>query len=236
MKRFLIIFAVLSRNGYAGGTLLWNVFIIDIMRRNLFKYVLVAVLLLCSVGAMAQRQTMGRPSINAYVTLGWPGLDNFGLRGGGFSWRNYDFYGCTSLGADFSLFPAKYNLFTEAIYDKDGTLIAPEVNEDYTYTAFDITAAEGYYLRVVATRSRSFIVNIGATLHEGVRLVPDAKLIDQKMTGFIMAAEPELELEFFPFHNVSFFVSAKARMCFVNTLKAGDWFRYGFGVGTKVYL
>lgn len=206
------------------------------MRRNCFKFVLTLAVILCCLPAHAQRQTMGRPSLNAYVTLGWPGVDKFGVRGGGFTWCNFGFIGCTALGADFSIFPVDYNFHTDAIYDKEGMEIAPATDEAYRYSALDITAAQGYYFRVIGTRNRALIVNLGATLNEGVRLVPDAKIIEQPVTGFVMSADPELQIEFFPFHNVSFFVSAKAKMTFVNTLKVGNWFRYGFGFGTKVYL
>lgn len=206
------------------------------MRRNCFKFILALAVVFCCLPSHAQRQTPGRPSLDAYVTLGWPGTNYFGVRGGGFAWRNYSFIGCTSLGLDFSLLPADYHFTHEPIYDKDGTEIAPYGEEDYHYTAIDLTAAEGYYLRLLSTRNRALIVSLGATLHEGIRICPDAKYIEMPMTGFVLSGEPELLIEFFPFNSVSFFVSAKARMTMVNTLKVGNWFRYGFGTGLKVYL
>ena len=202
--------------------------------------VLCAALLSFSESASAQRQTSGRPSLDAYVTLGFPGHERFGLSGGGLSWRNYGFVGYTSLGFDLSVSESELYIFEDGKVDSQGMEVAPAYEETVYLGTVDVRAAAGYYFRLLSTRDRAFIVSLGANLTAGARVVPDVKEyydhVSYPVSGFVMGVLPELVVEVFPFRNVSVFVSGKADMTFVNTQGLGDWFRYGFGAGVKIYL
>ena len=201
-----------------------------------FKSVLSVLLLLWSVCCFGQRQTPGRPgfSLMAEFSDGPKGVFP-SLCGGSATWNTYQYIGNASFGVDFSAHGVSHT--DEAIYDAAGTLLAPEFV--YALPCYDLTAGGGYFVRLLATRSRSVILSAGAGLYAGVRVCPELGKFDTGGTiGFLLNGYPELHFEFFPFSNVSVLVYAKPRMEILGTLSGidVDWFRFAFGFGMKYYL
>lgn len=195
----------------------------------------VAVLVSLPVASRAQRQTPGRPSLDGYVSFG-PG---FGVAGGGFYWCNYDFVGRTHFGLD--IFREAHGFTEEAIYSSDQTMVAPE--SDYEFMATDVCGSVGYLYRLLAPRSRVIVLSAGGHLLFGAKAAPEMSNFKKSTTanysavGFFMGAVPEVQLELFPFRNVSLYVSARPRLRLFSSLGGrSDWFVFSSSFGAKVYL
>ena len=198
------------------------------------------VFLLLSVEAGAQRQTPGRPSLNAQVVM-IPGAERMVAVGGGsVSWCSYQPTGHLALGAEVMYHP--YYLTLPEMLDDDGFVVAPE--EHLTLSAIDAGLGGGYFLRLLSTRNRAFIVSAGVSGFVGFRNCsalsryekPDGKTY--KPNGLILYFVPELQMEVFPFSNISLFVSARPRLEALNLIIGGSypWFRFTWGGGLKFYL
>lgn len=197
-----------------------------------FAKIFLLVLCFCAgVLCRAQRQTPGRPSIDATFTFDPIGK---GVYGGSVMWSNYQYLGHTSLGLEAMSHPYYYTL-PEVVLE-DGTVVAEE--ERLTLRCVDVTAGGGYFIRIVGTRSRSVILSAGINGFIGVRHCSGLSEYTKKKTGLLMYLVPELQLEVFPFSNVSLFVSVRPRMEVLNVVIAGayPWFNLNFGAGLKVYL
>lgn len=198
------------------------------------------------VPSFAQRHTQGRPSIEGQVLFG-ERMDNrfVAVNGGSVTWNNYQYIGHTSLGLEFYTHPQGFTVTVPAIKDDAGNILAPEDVSVNTHRAYDITAGGGYFFRVISTRNRFFIVSVGASLYVGVRHCKEigGYVKEQNTgkhyssTGFLLNAIPEVQMEFFPFSNISLYVSARPRICIVSTLAGSyDWFHFTFGSGVKYYF
>lgn len=200
---------------------------------------LLAVLCMAAAPVRAQRQTPGRPSMDGYVTLANT-QRGFGLAGGGFAWCNYDYGGRTSLGVD--VFLDIQTLSEEAVYDSYGELVFPE--ENYTFGSYDVCAAGGYFFRLLAPRSRVFILSAGGTLLVGAKYCKPVSGFykdggDKKYSpvGFLLGMVPEVQAELFPFRNVSLYVAARPRVEFLCGLGGhSEWFKMSYAGGLKIYL
>ena len=190
----------------------------------------------------SQRQTAGRPSINAQVLFG-DGMRKGSVAVTGFNatWSGYQRRTYFSTGIDFQTHP--YNSPVAAIYDSDGVEIAPA--SDYTMRCYDVQAGAGFFVRAVSTRNRVFILSVGGSLYLGARIANEMKqFVKDKNSekkyngvGFIMYLMPEMVAEVFPFNNVSLFLSVRPRIRLVDgTGGQYGWFKFGAGFGVKYYF
>lgn len=206
----------------------------------------VALLSFPMVPCRAQRQTPGRASLDAYVSLGWPSEGKFGVTGGGLFWHSHGFIGYSAMGLDLSVKPVSFSRHTEPVYDLDGNMVAPGSDETFVYRGMDLCLSQGYYFRIVSTRDRTLIVSAGINVREGARLCPDARALGNSAAGFVLSFVPDLVVEVFPFRSVSWFASVNCEMTAVDTMVLSGakqpampscpWFRYGFHTGLKLYL
>ena len=191
--------------------------------------------------AFGQRQTNGRPSIEGQVLFG-EGMDykTVAVNGGSVTWNNYQYLGHTSLGVE--VFTHPYDFVLPAEYDGD-ILIIPELVE--TFRAYDLTVGGGYFIRALSTRSRTLILSVGASIYAGVRYCREVGTYVKdessgkkySSVGFLLNAIPEVQLEVFPFSNVSLYASARPRVCILSTLSGQyGWFRFSWGGGVKYYF
>lgn len=197
-------------------------------------------LALSIVGARAQRWTPGRPSLDALLVFG-EGKDftGVGINGAVVTWNNYQYLGKTSLGVDFYSHP--YVFVLPEVTDKEGKVVAPQ--EDLVFRGYDVTLGGGYFVRALATRSRSLMLSVGVSLYAGIRYGDDVSAYEKEQgknysaVGFLLNIIPEAQLEAFPASNVSLFLSARPRLQVVNThAGAYDWFRFTWGLGAKYYF
>ncbi len=208
---------------------------------RVIRTVLFFVLLcLACVAASAQRQTPGRPSLDGYVSFGNT-AKGFGVAGGGVAWCNYDYAGRTSIGVDVLLDRHRY--VEKAVYDKSGELVYPE--ETHLFGSYDVCAAGGYFIRLLAPRSRSVILSAGGTLLAGVKYCkPMASFYKDdsgdkaySSVGFLLCIVPEAQLEVFLLRSASLYASVRPRAEVVNGLGGkSDWFKMTYAAGVKVYL
>ena len=199
---------------------------------------LCGLLLLLPLSALAQRQTSGRPSLDLYGTLN---LDQ-GVKfaGGGFSWCNYDFRGRTVIGIDVY---REYHGYTEAAVVSNGEIVAPEVTHDFMAT--DACGSVGYMFRLLAPRSRWIILSAGGHLLAGVKYVPEMKQFKKSNTGknysavgFYLGLVPDVQVEVFPFKNVSLFAGFRPRARLVSGMGGFDreWYSLSVVSGLKIYM
>ena len=216
------------------------------MKRKLFILVFAAALS-CTC-AFAQRQTPGRFSVEAYGSVG-KGFNPlsleyqeiFAFNGGGLNLSYYDYSGRMVYGVDAFMQP--HCLVEEAIEDNSGNLIAPE--ETHYMQAVNYSASAGYLYRLWGLRSRALTLSAGASLLVGASVCEDLSLYHKSArvsemnapVGFYLAAVPEVQLECFPFRNLSVYASFRPRMRFVDTLAGkSDWLLLSGSFGLKVYL
>lgn len=222
--------------------------------RRLFGFLIVGCLLLCPVSLFAQRQTNGRPSVDAFMSFSTLTGDRFGLAGGGANWNMYRYASRVSWGVDVSALSLGVNLHADAQYDNTGTMIFPEENHSYEHLAYDITAGGGYHLRLLAPRSRVVILSAGVNGYAGVRYcselsrylksdfdstVTKGSSSDESLskTAFVLNFVPEVLFEAFPFRNFSVAVSLRPRMNVIYSGKGDcDWLKLYLGFGAKYYL
>jgi len=214
------------------------------MKRTIAFIISAFFMAVSSFPSFAQRQTYGRTSVEAYGSFGEIHANGymgyFLPAGGGFNVSKYDYNWRWVLGADVLCSPHDYN--EEAIYDKEGNLIAK--SQYHILESTEICGAAGFLYRVWATRSRSLCVSAGASLLLGIKAVPEMGKFYNPLTGdycktvgFFLAGMPEIQVEYFPFTNISFFGSLRPRMRMVEVLpgKSG-WFRMNMAFGAKIYL
>ena len=217
------------------------------IRISISKALTAAALMLCLVpAAHAQRQTMGRPSIEGQVIFG-EAMDykKVAVNGGSVTWNNYQYLGHTSIGLEFYTHPYDFVTVEDPIYDKDGSIIFPGATFVDTYRSFDITVGGGYFIRVLSTRNRALIFSVGASAYLGVRYCKEiSSYVKDETTGkhygsvgFLINIIPEAQLEVFPFSNVSLFASARPRFQVWDTMAGKyNWFRFTWGGGLKYYF
>ena len=201
-------------------------------------------LLLCgfllsfSLEGMCQRQTSGRPSFDGYVNFGFGNGTPFRIAGGGVSWCNYDFMGRTALGLDVFTEPLYY---TEPAVITNGEVVAPEI--PWSFMATDICGSVGYMFRLLSPRNRSVILSAGAHLLLGAKYCPEMagfKKSGEKnysQVGFFLGLVPDVQLEVFPFRNVSLYAGFRPRARLVSGIGGSDkWLTLSATAGFKVYL
>lgn len=206
-------------------------------------------------GLSAQRQTPGRMSLSGYTT--WSALVDkpIGFSGGGATWNRYFYNSFVSAGVEVSANPFTKVNVTDPIYDSQGQEVAPGESETIRALAYDYTLGGGYYVRLLAPRSRVAILSAGINGYTGIRYSPalgkfnpddlDADEIGSKEkkkkvegpVGFILNIVPEVLLEVFPMKNASFYLSFRPKLSVVSTLDVeSDWARMYLGAGVKYYL
>lgn len=192
--------------------------------------------LIFPVSAVAQRQTPGRPSVEAYMNIsGVP----FGTAGGGAAWCNYNYNGHTVLGLDVYVHPRSLE---EGAIVMDGEQVAPAVM--HTLGCEDICFMGGYFWRLLAPRSRVVILSAGVTGLVGVShcgaiasFYNESKGSNYGPVGFVLGVMPELKLEAFPLRSASVYVSARPRVRIISTLGGGDrWLQLNYCLGVRYYL
>ena len=199
-----------------------------------------------SVDCFAQRQTPGRPSINASAVFG-KGFDGkmVGINGGIISWSNYQYRTHLTYSLEFNTHP--FEIYSPAVFaDLNGqeVLISPEVNDELR--CFDLSAGGGYFLRLLGTRNRVFVISGGLSCFVGLRNCEalkeyeyegkDGKYKNYPGNGLIIYFVPEIQMEVFPFRNVSIFASARPHLEVLSTIAKYPWFTFNWGVGLKFYL
>lgn len=196
---------------------------------------LLAFALLSVTFCHAQRQTPGRPSLDLYASFGTASAVP---AGGGFFWCNYDYSGRTCLGLDVF---REWHGYTEPAIITGGKEVAPE--ENYEFVSTDICASVGYMFRVLAPRSRFFILSAGGHALVGIKYLPDMSSFmksDDKAyssVGFYLGVVPEVQMELFPFRNVSLYGSVRPRARAISSMGGRDrWFNLSFAGGVKIYL
>lgn len=212
------------------------------MKKNLSRSVALCAGLLLSVllsaPARCQRQTSGRPSFDAYVNFAFDG--GFRVAGGGALWCNYDYLGRTTLGLD--VFSEGHS-FTEEAVVSNGELVAPEILHEFVAT--DVCADVGYLFRLLSPRSRAVILSAGGHMLVGAKYAPEMSGFYKdggsekrySQVGFFLGLVPEMQLEVFPFRNVSVYVSARPRVRLFSGLGGSDgWLALSGAAGFKVYL
>lgn len=191
-----------------------------------------------SVPGMCQRQTSGRPSIDGYVNFAFDG--GFRVAGGGVAWCNYDYMGRTTLGLDVF---SNGHTYTEEAVVTNGEVVAPEIV--HKFYATDVCANIGYMFRLLAPRSRAVILSAGGHLLVGAKYAPEmSEFYKDKgankrysQVGFLLGLMPEMQLEVFPFRNVSLYASVCPRARIFSGLGGKDkWFVLSGAAGFKVYL
>ena len=211
--------------------------------------------LLLSHAGYSQRQTRGRGSIDGFMTFSTLDNGRFGVSGGGANWKMYQYLTHVSVGAEVSMLPVRVDLHTDAVKDKTtGEILIPENNEHFEHLAYDICAGGGYYIRLLAPRSRVVILSVGVNAYAGVRYCDamgsySAADFDSKIdkgadndkavskVGFVLNVTPELLFEVFPSRNFSLFLSCRPRMTCIDLLKgSSDWLKCYAGFGVKYYL
>ena len=196
-----------------------------------------------SLPASAQRQTPGRPSIEASAVVG----PTYGkpypvsVTGANFTFRQYLRVSNWSVGVDYLMNPY-YQFVIPAEY-LDDVIVVPE--KDYPFLVHDINFLAGYTVRLWAPRSRVVALSLGASISLGARIAPGLdKCQDYKKTypmegiaGFIFGMIPEFQFEVFPFRNASFFAAARPRIQFLSTLKGEcNWFCMTGAFGMRYYF
>lgn len=208
-------------------------------------------LLVPSFSVQAQRQTRGRGSIDAYATFSGLTGGRFGPSGGGANWKMHQYLTHFSIGADVSALPVGVDIHTDPVYEKTtGEVVIPGSDTHAEHLAYDVCAGAGYYIRVLAPRSRVVILSAGANLYMGARCCPGLSSYSRSdlgastsgdspaaTVGFVTSIVPEILLEVFPARNFSLSVSFRPRMCVVNTLQgSAPWLKCYAGFGGKYYL
>lgn len=196
-----------------------------------------ALFLLLSLPALAQRQTPGRPSVEGSVLLGVS--PKFAAVGGSAFWCNHYYGGHTVLGLD--VLSSPHRLHEDAVYASDGTEVAPAL--DHSLTGIQAAFVAGYRFRLIAPRSRVFILSGGADILVGAKYCEEMGSFVKSdgnayaKTGFFLGAAPELKAEVFPFRNVSLFVAARPRVRILCGLGGSDdWFTMSLRAGVAYYL
>lgn len=198
---------------------------------------------LSAAQVFAQRQTPGRPAIEASVTFGGITGKPFFPTGGNVAWLSHQSLGHTSIGIDFNVTPSWYDFHRDAEFDDQGIILNPEVNERFNFDTYDVTAGIGYYFRLLAPRSRICILSAGAVLQFGVRCSPFMSQFvksngkNYNSVGFLSTLMPELKFEFFPSTNCSLYLSCRGKIRLINGYGAsGDFARLYMGFGSVYYF
>ena len=200
-----------------------------------------AALLLVCFGASAQRQTPGRPSVEAYGSLAVSNPAYMG--GGGAFWCNHYFNGHTLFGLDY--LREHHGFYRDAVYAKDGETMVEAPIAD-RFWSNDICGSIGYMFRIWAPRSRVVVFSAGGSLLAGIRYAPEMEAYPVEVggdkmfspVGFYMGLVPEVQFEVFPFRNVSLYLSARPRARIYCSLGGKDdgWFLFTSAFGLKLYL
>ena len=206
------------------------------------------VVLIAVTGAYAQRQTPGRFSLEAYGGIGKgvipdsPEIPVFiGMNNAGIALSYYDYSGRMVYGLDAFMQP--HTFVDVAIYDREGNEIAPE--ESHAMTSVNYCVSAGYLYRLWGLRSRTLTLSVGGSLFIGASVCEQIASYYKEPTssdfnspvGFYMALAPEVQLECFPFRNMSLFASFKPRMRFLDTLAGkSDWLLANGTFGLKYYF
>lgn len=216
------------------------------MRKDFFLCLFAFILSGAFVPALAQRQTVGRPAVDVSVLFGGTTKSPFGVTGGTFNWMNHFNFGQTALGLDVSSEPCTYHLVRDAEYDGSGHLVNPAVDETYEFTTWDIAPGAGFYLRLLAPRSRVVILSAGLNLNVGIRFGQQITAFVNpnksdgshfKSVGFLINLTPELKFEVFPLKNASLYVSCRPKIQLVSGYAGScDWLRLYAGFGIKYYI
>jgi len=217
------------------------------MRKICSIFCLSFVLLGLSSTAGAQRQTIGRPAIDVSVLFGQTTKSPFTFVGGTAGWINHLNFGQTLVGLDVSAQPCSYHYVVDDEYDNSGNIVNPGKDEIWEFTTWDIQAGAGYYLRLLAPRSRVVILSAGVNLFAGVRYGQEISYFPKDSSdpdgdhfnriGFVCNLVPELKFEVFPLKNASLYLSCRPKIELVSGYGGRcSWLRAFAGVGFKYYL
>lgn len=194
-----------------------------------------AVLLLLSSGsAHAQRQAAGRSAVGFQAGCG-PGLN------GGVRW---------------DLFGLSGSEYVDLCYAGRPFMVSEEGTDDYEVQSSEVTLGIGYMHRLLSTRSRSAVLSAGGGLGIGVVYALDLPLgggVYDDHYGVMAELMPEVDMEVFPFRNVSLFAMVRPKIRISETLGAVEkkkvggervstgvvlhrpWFNLTAGVGLRFY-
>lgn len=220
------------------------------------KRIVVSVLVFMVLAAVcpsvrAQRQTKGRTSLDASVMFCGLNPDKpFALSGGSVQWNSYLYSGYTAISIEAVQSPHKHITKEEAVYNPiTGEMLYPEETFEDKFNVWDVLAGGGYYYRLLAPRSRVFILSVGILGYAGVRY---SKYITQfyktdkngaltteqyPSTNFLFQLVPDIRAEIFPFNNVSLYVSCRPKINVVDLYGGkGDLCNVYMACGLKYYL
>ena len=205
-------------------------------------------LLLCGAGNVrAQRQTVGRSSFEGGALFCGLTDKSFGIAGGCINWNKYYYTGYLSVGLEVAKVPHRYVTVEEAVYLPSGELLYEEEEVVNRFDALDALIGGGYHFRLLAPRSRVFILSAGLNAYAGVRHSKDVAAytsVNKKGTekanpdtNFALIFTPEVKAELFPFKNMSVFVSFRPKVNALILLKGKhDLVNVYMGCGLKYYL
>lgn len=217
--------------------------------RNLRKSLvaLLVTLAAASVPAMAQRQTVGRPAVDASVLFGRTNGSAFTFTGASVGWVSHLNRGQILRGLMVSEKPCEYHYVVEEEYDSSGNLVNPGIDDLHEFDVCDIQAGLGYHVRLLAPRSRVVILSAGAGLYAGVRYGKEVTAFPKdsdkpdgprlKSVGFVVTLVPEVKLEAFPLRNASVYLSCRPSLELLSGYGGKcSWIIPYAALGVKYYL